>query len=54
MPSESMSTAEECRRKAKEAEEVAERCTDIEAKRLFRLVAQEWRDIAALRERNVL
>ncbi len=46
--------AEECHQKAKEAEEAGARCTDIEARRLFKLVAEEWRHIAELRERNGL
>ncbi len=47
-----MTKAEECQQKAKEAEESAARCMDIEAKRLFKLVAEEWREIAKIRERN--
>ncbi len=54
MPLQVRTTAEECRQRAKEAEEAAPRCTDIEAKRLFKRVAEEWRDIAKLRERNGL
>jgi hypothetical protein len=46
------SSSEECRQKAKEAEENAERCTDMEARRIFKLVAEEWHEIARLRERN--
>jgi hypothetical protein len=49
-----MTTAEEWRRKANEAEEAAERCNDILTRRLFRRVAQEWHEIAELCERNVL
>jgi hypothetical protein len=49
-----MTKAEECHQKAKEVEEGAARCTDIEARRLFKLVAEEWRNIAKLRERNGL
>ncbi len=49
-----MTPAEKCRRKAEEAEEAAKRCRDLEAKRLFKEAAEEWREIAKLRERNPL
>ncbi len=49
-----MITAEQCRRNADEAEEAAKQCRDIEAKRLFREMAEEWRAIANLRERSGL
>ncbi len=49
-----MITAEQCRGNAEEAEEAAKQCRDIEAKRLFREIAEEWRQIAHLRERNGL
>ncbi len=41
-----MTTAEECRQMADEAEQAANQCNDLEARRLFKLVAEEWRHIA--------
>jgi len=45
-----MSKAEEFRDKAAECDKKAEQARDVEAKRLFRQAADDWRTLAALEE----
>jgi hypothetical protein len=49
-----MSKAELFRRKAQEAERKAEQVPDLEAKLTWREIAEHWRDLAGLAERQEL
>src|SRR5215813_774883 len=45
-------SSEECRRRAKEAEELARKSSDFGAQRAYEEIARLWRDMADRAERN--
>jgi hypothetical protein len=46
------SKAEEYRRKAEDAQKMGDETSDVVAKRMWREVAQQWRDMAARADRH--
>ena len=45
-------SSEECRRRAEEADELAQKSTDFGARRAYEEIAQLWREMAERVERN--
>ena len=47
-----MLSSEECRRRVEEADELARKSTDFDARRAYEEIAQLWREMAERVERN--